>query len=328
MNNAVVQRGRLGPLGVKLGAGGQARVFAVPSFTLPDAPGPLVFKEYKTESVPPHGLRSLVGVRNRLEPEGRSKLDALACWPLRIVEDAGTVRGVLMSLIPESFIQERRRLGTGTRARDPREVQNLIVDPTVARRVGMPCPTPAQRLVLCRDFAAAVHLVHRLGLVIGDINARNALYQLTGRPGIMLVDCDSIRIRGSASVVQQLNAPDWEPPESRPGRSELTQATDRYKLGLIVLRCLGPGSMASVGRDPSRVDSVLDAEGRSLLRAALGTEPTPRPTAQDWGRYLQWRITGRRPATVPPAAEAAYRAAPAPTGGLRRDASGVWRRVT
>lgn len=316
MTELVVQRNRLGVVGPELGRGGQARVYAAPGLGLPDAPGPLVFKEYRTGSAPPHGLRGLVAVRNRLDPATRSRLDALTCWPLRVVEEAGTVRGVVLPLIPPSFCQERVLPRTGRVRRDPREAQNLMVGRELARHVGMPWPTPAQRLVICRDLAAAVHLVHRLELVIGDINPRNALYRADGRPSVMLLDCDAVRKKGSMSVVAQLNAPDWEAPE---GGSALTQGTDRYKLGLFVLRCLAPGRFASVDRDPARADRALDAEGRALLRAALGRTVEHRPTAQGWGRYFDRRIT--EPAgQVSPVVAGGHR-------GRRRDASGAWRDI-
>src|SRR5262249_44959465 len=200
----------------ELGRGGQARVYLMPGLFLPDAPGPLVFKEYRNRSTPPHGLRSLVAVRNRLDAATRTRLDALTCWPLRVVEDNGVVRGVVLRLIPPSFIQERILPGTGARKHDPRDVQNLIVEPGMARRLGMPCPTPQQRLTICRDFAAAVHLVHRLGLVVGDINPRNTLYRVPDRPSIMLLDCDAVRVKGSMSVVPHLNPPPWHPPAAHP----------------------------------------------------------------------------------------------------------------
>jgi DNA-binding helix-hairpin-helix protein with protein kinase domain len=326
VNEFAIPRSRLGVIGHELGRGGQARVYALPEMFLPDAPGLLVFKEYRNRSTPPHGLRSLVAVRNRLDTTKRDRLDALTCWPLRVVEDESAVRGVILRLIPPSFLQERVLPGTLTRKNDPREVQNLIVDPRMTRRLGMPCPTIEQRLTICRDFAAAVHFVHRLGLVIGDINPRNALYRIPDRPSIMLLDCDAIRVRGNMSVVAQLNAPDWEPPE---GGRALTQATDRYKLGLFVLRCLSPGKQASISLDPTRANAALDAEGRVLMHAALSRAPEQRPTAQDWGRYLDWRITGRRASSAPSPPPRPRHDLPQTTAirGLRRDASGVWRQV-
>lgn len=323
VNDVVLRRGELREVGPKIGDGGQANVFTLPRMRLPDCPGALVYKEYKHvegQRVAPGGLRSLVTMRNRLDPAQRAKLDDRTAWPLRVVEEDGAAVGVVLQLIPETYFQVRTLPGTGRSSRDPREVQNLFIPPPTARRLGMPAPTLEQRLIICRDFAAAVHLVHRHELVVGDLNARNALFRLSGRPAVMLVDCDATRKRGSAPAVPQLNAPDWDPPE---GPTNLTQLTDRYKFGLFVLRCLVPGSLASVGRNPARADALMDPAGRRLLRAALAADPGSRPTLRDWGVYLNARIDGRpvRRAPTPPPPP------PRPTGGLRRDATGQWRRV-
>ena len=322
VSELVIPRGSVGKLGRELGRGGQARVYLAPGLALPDAPGQLVYKEYKESSRPPAGgLRALVDKRNRLDAATRAKLDACACWPLRVVEDRGVVMGVMLRLIPPGFIQERVLPHTKVRKQSVREVQHLIVEPEMTRRFGMQCPTPEQRLVICRDFAAAVHRVHRMELVIGDINARNALYRVPDRPSVMLLDCDAARIVGSAAVVAQLNAPDWDPPE---GPFALNQSTDRYKLGLFVLRCLAPGKLSSLDRDPARTAAVLDAQGLALLRAALGRVAGDRPTAQVWGRYLNQRIGGPQP--IPPQRQAPRVGRPL-KGGRRRDANGVWQPV-
>jgi hypothetical protein len=325
MTDVVLDRRSLGKLGELLGEGGQARVYKAAKLMLPDAPGALVYKAYKTGGVPANGLRRLVATRNQLDDVRRARLDELAAWPLRVVEDGGVALGVVMPLIPKTFFQTRFLPGTGRLAHDQREVQNLFVDPGLAARLGMPVPTRAQRLTICRDLAAAVHVVHRMGLVIGDLNARNALFRLTDRPHIMLVDCDAVRIRGTASPLSQLNAPDWDPPE---GRFPLSQQTDRYKFGLFVLRCLNPQRLGSLSRDPAKGDAHLDAVGRTMLRAALLGPPSGRPTLQEWGRCLQAHIDGRPsppwPTSLPVPAP---RPPTAPTGGMRRDATGVWRRV-
>jgi hypothetical protein len=289
--DAVIDRSRIGALGAKIGSGGQATVYLAPGLRLHDAPGDLVYKEYRAGSRPPLGLVSIAAKRARMLPDERARLDQSATWPLRVVRDGNVDCGVILSLIPDGFFQTRTLLGSGRVSRDLREVQNLFVDPAVAAKVGMPCPDPTQRLLICRDFASALHFLHRRDMCVGDINARNAVFRTDGgRPSVMLVDCDAVRIRGAAPVVAQLNAPDWDPPE---GRDTLTQTTDRYKFGLFVLRCLAPGPMASTGRDPSRAASVLDAPGRALLVRALDDAGARRPTIQEWGQYLEQRLTGR-----------------------------------
>ncbi|WBB80603.1 protein kinase [Micromonospora sp. WMMD882] len=316
MADGILDRDGLGGLGPQIGEGGQARVFHAPGLTLPDAPGPLVVKEYKPGCAPPAGLRRLVAFRAGLDPDRRDRLDQLAAWPLRVVRDGDRTVGVVLPLIPDTFFQDRVLPGTGRRDLAPREVQNLLIPPARARQVGMPTPTVEQRLVICRDFAAALHFVHQHQLVVGDLNARNALFRTTGRPAVILVDCDAIRVRGR--VASQLNAPDWEPPEA-----QLTQSSDCYKFGLFVLRCLSTGEQRSTTRDPDRADAALDEEGRRLLRATLRAVPAERPTAWDWGSYLQFRLTGRR---LPPRPASPVRATGtvATTGWVRDPVTGRW----
>jgi len=309
-------RSELGELGQQLGSGGQATVFLVPELTLPDAAGSLVFKQYKGDQVSPHGLRAIVGVRSRLDADDQRRLDSIAAWPVRVVRDAGRICGVVMPLIPDSFFQERT-LPTGRRSRDPREVQNLFVDPELADRLGMPRLSMSERMAVCRDLAAGLALLHRHGVVFGDVNAKNELFRVRPEPMVMFVDCDAVRIRGSAAVVRQLNAPDWNPPEG----AVLTQATDLYKLGLFIIRTLNPGPQASVARDPRRVFDRLDPEGKALVTAAVGEIPSARPSAATWRAYFAKRVSTRsvsRPAMAP---------APRPTvtSGWRRDpATGKW----
>lgn len=326
----VVARDQLGALGDLLGVGGQAKVYRAPALTLADAAGALVYKEYKPEHRPQKaGLLSLVAVRSGLDQAERTRLDRFSAWPLRVVEQGGEVLGVVLPLIPQRYFQGRVLPGTGAREENPREIQNLLIPPERARMVGMPVPTPVERLALCRQLAAAVHFVHRHDLVIGDLNAKNALFCVEQDVSVMLVDCDAIRRKGTVASRPQMNAPDWDPPE-RP----LSQTTDRYKFGLFVLRCLGSGEQISTTRDPARADDALDAEGRALLRASLGAVPGQRPSVQRWGTYLHERVSGQqaslaRPPVAPAAAAAKIPVSRQPplsaTPGWTRDpVSGRW----
>ncbi|OLR91452.1 hypothetical protein BJP25_01040 [Actinokineospora bangkokensis] len=255
-------------------------MYLVPGFSLPDVDGPVVFKHYRTGHRPPGGLSALVLRRLKMDQRARTRLDARTAWPVRTVEEGDEVCGVLMPLIPGDFFRTRS-LPSGEEDRSLCEWQHLFVDPARSKRFGMPTPNLRTRVLLCRDFASALHLLHTNGFVVGDINAKNAVFRLNARPSVMLVDCDAIRVKGSAAVVAQLNAPDWDPPER-----SLSQTTDLYKLGLLILRTLCPGNGASLYRNPVRVRAVLDARGLDLLTRALGTKPHLRPTAQEWGHYL------------------------------------------
>ncbi len=286
-----VPRVALGTLGPLLGSGGQAKVYAVPSVRLPDVAGPLVFKHYRPGQEPPAGLHALVLRRLRMDLPTRDRLDVRTAWPVRTVQDGGAVCGVLMPLIPDDYFHTRY-LPSGAADRSLCEFQHLFVDPERARRLGMPVPGRKARLALCRDFAGVMHLLHTNNFVIGDINAKNAVFRLNAGPSVRLVDCDAIRIRGDAAVLAQLNAPDWDPPERT-----LSQSTDLYKFGLLVLRTLCPGNGASLYRDPDHVRGVLDGRGYRLLADAIGASPRRRPTARDWGLYFTELLGAGAPTT-------------------------------
>jgi hypothetical protein len=270
-------------LGRQLGKGGQAVVYDLPELDLPDVTGPLVYKEYRSGHTPFGGLSSVVAVRNRLDPTTQARLDEIAAWPVRIVTDEDGVTGVVMPRIPDTFFDEVLLPGSGSLERTVREIQHLFIDPARAKHLGRPTPSPEERLAVCRDVASGLSFLHEeLGVVFGDVNAKNVLFRLDVEPMTMFVDCDAVRIAGSAAVVAQLNAPDWEPPEGGP----LSRATDLYKLGLLVLRCLVPGHLGSLNRDPATAAQVLDATGMDLLLRALGSDSRERPTAAEWHRHL------------------------------------------
>ncbi|GAA4410474.1 hypothetical protein ACFQV2_03495 [Actinokineospora soli] len=319
--NSEIGRDELGQLGPRIGKGGQAEVYLLPDFRLPDVAGQLVYKQYFGDQSAPHGLRGIVRVRSKLNPRDRQRMDAIACWPARAVRENGAVLGVVMPLIPDSFFQERT-LPSGRPLRGPREVQNLFIGADLAVRLGMPRASAADRIAVCRDLAGALSFLHGLGVVFGDVNAKNALFRLTPDPTVMLVDCDAVRIRGSAAVVRQLNAPDWNPPEG----AVLTQETDVYKLGLFVLRTLAPGPGSSVSRDPERVRGVLDGPGFRLLESTLAGVPAQRPTAAEWYRYFA-RRTPRREAGAASSAPAGAREPTVTSGWLRDPATGSWVRA-
>ncbi|MGW3992449.1 hypothetical protein [Amycolatopsis sp. NPDC004772] len=275
----------LGKLGAKLGSGGQAHIYDAPRLSLPDVSGPLVYKQYKPGKAPPQGMGKIISLRSRLlaDPAKLHRLDASTTWPVRqVVDGDGTLLGLVLRRIPDSFM-DKLRLPSGAVGTKPREVQFLFIAPDLAVRLGTPTPTPEERLTICRDFAATLAFLHgELSVAFGDINARNAVFRLGADPTVMFVDCDAVRRVGE--VAPQLNAPDWDPPE---GSEVLTRATDLYKLGLFVLRCLTPDHNSSINRDPNQARGVLDVHGLKLLTTALRGDPADRPSAEEWHRYLR-----------------------------------------
>ena len=190
----------------------------------------------------------------------RDRLDAVAAWPLAAVVDGVALTGVVLPRIPDAYFQDVV-LPSGTAETVVREVQYLFVPPDRNKRIGMPMPDDDQRLRICRDLADLLAFLHDdLAVAFGDLNAKNELFRLDAEPMIMLVDCDAARTRGDTSA--QPNTPDWIPLDPH---EPLSRLSDRYKLGLFILRCLTPGPQGSTRTDPSAAQ-ILDAEGIDLLR--------------------------------------------------------------
>jgi hypothetical protein len=286
-----VSEGRLGSRD-RLNQGANGTIWRLNGFQLPGDPGELVYKQYRGAAavgVSLPGLESIVRARLVLKERQRAAFDELTVWPLRVVvDDAGAPLGVLMRLIDNIYMQDMR-LPSGRQETVPREVQHLIFEPATARLRGVDVPDDRDRdarFAVCERMAMAMSIMHGANLVYGDLSARNVLYRLHPKPSVLLVDCDAARVKGSAAVNKQQNSPDWD----APGGGQQTQASDRYKLALFVLRCMVPGRNASLNRDPATADKVLDPVGRTLMRAALTGPPTERPLAREWLSYLRQKI--------------------------------------
>ncbi|SFR22904.1 hypothetical protein SAMN04488564_106408 [Lentzea waywayandensis] len=289
---SAVEYSDLGQLGAQLGRGGQAVVWDAPNAKVPGVSAPLVYKEYK--QAPPSGaeLRKIVGLRAKLSGADLDRLNELTTWPLRVVERAGVACGILMRRIPAEFGAEIPVLSTGGTKWIPREVQFLFIPPDRlgGPRIGWQVPTWEQRLGICRDFAELLDFYHeRLEVVFGDINPKNELYRLDGRPSVMFIDCDGVRSMSQVARNVQLNVDDWQPPE----RGPLTRLSDRYKFGLFVRRTLLPDKLTSTATDPAAIASVLDRTGTDLLTRAITktADPKQRPSAGEWLTYFR-RLLG------------------------------------
>lgn len=271
-----------------------ARVYAVPQYFLPEAPAlRLVYKQYKEKSrpVPLFGMQSLVRVRDVMEPGQRSAFDKSLNWPVRVVVDEQPgAAGVILPLIPDEFFVTLK-LSSGATKRKPAEGQFLFMDHTYCARVGIPYPDDEQRRQICRSLVYALALLDRAEVIYGDLSARNILFRLVPRPGVLLVDCDAVRPQGGAAAFgAQPHSPDWEPPEALAAKARRdqtaysiqTKATDRYKLGLAILRILTPGPQCSLNVDPTSARSVLPMNLYTMLQRALSDDPAARPSAKNW----------------------------------------------
>jgi DNA-binding helix-hairpin-helix protein with protein kinase domain len=265
----------------ELGRGGQGVVYSVSGLRIPSLRFSLVYKQFRVPG-PVGGLQQLVAKRETQVPHVRQDLDDLTVWPLRIVERDGLATGVLMRLIPSAFTHSVMSPTRRQITQIPRDAQFLMLPDARSATLHIPPATEVERIAICAEFSRAIALLHRIGVVAGDINSRNALYSLDGAPRVLLIDCDAYRLVGTVSSRSLLQTPDWEVPE----RTTLSTMTDRYKLGLFILRVLTPDDRRSTTRDPEPARETLGLHGMRLLRAALSTTPADRPSAQEWVDHL------------------------------------------
>lgn len=271
-----------------------AKVFAIPSYFIAEAPGEaLVYKRFNKaiRPVPLYGLEALVKVRDSLDPRHREAFDRSLNWPLRaVVDDQPGAAGVILPLLEDGWFVDLR-LSSGAIKRKCTEGQFLLMDKEYCTKVGIPFLTSDQRIMICRSLVYAMGLLHRAEVVYGDLSARNFLYRISPRPQVLLVDCDAVRVHGAAAALgAQPHTPEWEPPEALlakrrrdPGGFGIqNKQTDRYKLGLAILRIMTPGRGSSVNRDPALARGRLPHHLYELLVSGLSDDPSERPEAKTW----------------------------------------------
>lgn len=241
---------------------------------------PLIYKEFSPgTAVSGAALEIMAAFRDGLADKERAVIDAMTVWPCAVVDEAGRVCGYLMQEIPARFLQPIAMM-TGSDS-IPREIQHLFVADDLARRNLGETANRTERLALCREMAFIFGFLHAHDLIFGDLSYKNAVYTLRPKPSVMLLDCDAVRMKGQGSAVPQLNSPGWKAPEGGPQ----TKDTDRYKLGLFILRTLTPGVNAQ-NRDPAKAAAVLDAPGMQLLRRSLADDAPARTSGKEWVEYF------------------------------------------
>jgi len=276
----------------ELGKGGEGQVFAVAS--RPHS----VYKQYlqTAATTPGQGaLQALIDLKSTMSPSEQSWLNERAVWPETIVVDQGRMRGFLMRKIaPEYFRKQGVRL-------NPRNVLcewNLLAmrdrylrNPNIVSTVPNIEPFDALRLVI--DLAKTIALLHKYRVIVGDMSGRNLLWTDSPTWRVLIIDCDSLRIDGSAGVASPKQSPDWDDPHLNGAAT--TQSSDIYKLGLAAFRGVWAATTDRPDHSvPLRVPSGIPEDLASLVLAS--TAPSGRPVAEEWVTRLEPSIKfGGRP---------------------------------
>lgn len=282
-----------------LASGGMAEVFDLPDFRIGEHPDwPLVYKRYKAKARPVaiYGLLDLVKLRDGFHPDQQKALDQQVNWMVRVVKDdkAGASGIVLPRLDGSYFVQKFNSYGEAKV--DTAEAQLLVGSDADFQRWRIPNPSMEERLQICRSLALGLGKLHRADVIYGDLSLRNFLYRLEPSIRVMFVDTDAVRKKsGNSPAGKQPHTGDWEPPEAlaaqRKGDSVRfaiqNLESDRYKLGLAILRILARVHRAGETRDPHHLQGIVPRSTFSMMQQALHGKPHDRPTAKDW--YQEFR---------------------------------------
>jgi len=211
-------------------------------------------------------------------------------WPRRRVFDGDRLVGFVMPQAPRWF-----HTWIGGRSR-PLELQFLLY-PRRAMWPDLPLPDLGERAALAGRLVALFDVLHRNGLVVGDVSMKNFLWAIP--TAVFAVDCDGFQIVGRGPAVQPVETEGWQDPAGSG-----TLDSDRYKLALLVLRVLLFDHCAT---PDTAVDRLLGPDIVALAERAR--TPGARPDAGSWRRALAQphRVDPAPRAIMPPLAEAVSR---------------------
>ena len=305
-----VSRASLGPL-KELAEGAYGKVYHALQFRLPGDSSAIAFKEFTTDVADQaRAAENAVSFRDLLRPADQADLDRCTVWPRAVVEERGTVVGLLMQLITGEFFFEVTDQVTGVTTRKLRDLQWLIATPAQLAANGAQDVDETDRLVLLTQLVYGIARLHKQDWVYGDLSFKNAAFAVSP-PRMILLDCDGAADLGDRSR-KQVHSLGWKPPECAQLNVQ-DKATDVYKLGLAILRCLSPGKGAATTRDPGLVAGTLDATGADLVARTVDPDPAMRPTAKELYAYLRGIVASR---IAPPEVIAARLATPMRVRGM------------
>jgi hypothetical protein len=270
-------------LGQVLGDGGQGTVYRVTNH-----PG-LVFKKYKLSGVNAAALANLIALPQRLPTDDANLLYAHTAWPFARVTHGASVHGVLMPEVPRRFV------GTTVAGPKLQEVQYLLYPPKPMWGDIKPLDVTGRFFLVLR-FACLVRMLHRHGVVLGDISMSNVLWSAENNVDVYVIDCDGARIGADPAPLPQTNTPDWEDPLCPPTQAD--QDSDAYKLALFAGRVMARDAQVRPGEPLNLIGGMGDRRLATLVDMfqRAGCPRHQRPTASEWCTSL---VLGREMIPMP-----------------------------
>lgn len=281
----------------ELGTGGFGIVHRVLGAPVTGDPRPMVLKCPKPGLDPAaiptvlEGMRQAVRFRDALDPHDRQEIDEIAVWPVAMVTDRGAEVGCLLPLIPPGYFMDIPAKGNFPAKQEQRAIGYLAAPVKARNEVGYDNSDfhdDALRLHLLSKLAGAIELLHRHGLVYGDLNPNNEVFSFAPA-GVLLLDCDAVaHISDGSRASRQGHFPRWTPPEldekrhAVPPKKLQDFESDVYKLGLAFVRYIegAPGATQRMAL-PSPAPSVVTPQLSALIGRALDPDPGVRPNAAE-----------------------------------------------
>ncbi len=249
-------------------------------YELPDPRG--LVKLYPSDSrVDLGGVGALIEWRHQLSERDRRRIDLTASWPHRVVEFEGRF-GVTMAKAPARFFDNVEGLPT------PRDLQWAISP--AARFSGRDLITPREALAVVYRCVQTLSVIHRNGVVYGDLSSTNLLWSAEGRrTSIFLLDCDAAWRTTAARPQPHAQTALFVDPWIATPSAEQMMRSDLYKLGVLFLRLYYRVVIDLT--DKMRVLELpnsppITPRVRQLIKTALAKGGS-RPTAEDWLRPLE-----------------------------------------
>jgi DNA-binding helix-hairpin-helix protein with protein kinase domain len=277
----------------ELGRGGEGVVYDLPGLSSH------VYKEFLTAAYTTpdqKALARLIDLQDDWIPEDKAWLQDRTVWPEKIVLENGVLRGFLMSRIPKRFV---RKHGIRTNPKTVLCEWNYLTHRTKFYSNSniyseIPRVDQLDALAIVFDLAQTVAVLHKYGVILGDISGKNLLWTDSPSTQVMVIDCDSFRLAGTGGVASPKQSPDWEDPQLN-GRAT-NQESDIYKLALAAYRAIlsaGTDRLAEHNRSGLVGLKGIPVEVTDLIWSSL--QPSGRPTAADWVSVLNIpaRLKGR-----------------------------------
>lgn len=204
-------------------------------------------------------LLRLIDVQRWARPSEREILLGRFSWP---VEGFGTPDQILGYSMPRAPLDAYFNLTSAGRTEQKLLQLKYLMDNKYwsgkAITSSKPNINEQDRLEMAIDLVDAIQVIHRYGLIYGDVSSNNMCGRLGGQPSVFLLDADSI-VTPDIRARNPVATPGWVTPQGLD-----PTAADRSLISLFIWRFML--------EDPNAMPNISDINRFHLLDARLFTK--------------------------------------------------------